>query len=160
MRPSLVTNVWTSMAGLVSRAPAWSSLSTRMPNSLTSLYCSSVKASPIFCGRFLHRDAQAFRELMALDYALDCIREDASLAATFRHKHLVYEGDSQVMEACINKMGGNQRNFPVVKHIWETAFELDLGLEMQWHPREESNQRLADSLEKQLDPGDWVVSKH
>ena len=102
--------------------------------------------------------SSTLRELLALDYALDCISADAKLAEAFKHKHLVYEGDSQVMEACINKMGGNQRNYPIVKHIWETAFQLDIGLEMQWRPREESNQRLADSLEKQQDPGDWVVA--
>ena len=102
--------------------------------------------------------SSTLRELLALDYALRCIMTSPSLAHTFRHRHLIYEGDSQVMTACINRMGGNVRNYPVVKHIWEAAFYLDLGLEVQWHPRERNNQRLADSLEKQLDPGDWVIS--
>ena len=80
------------------------------------------------------------------------------MSKAFKHIHVVFEGDSQVMQACISKMGGNQRNYAIVKNIWEAAFELDLGLEMQWRPREEGNQRLADSLEKQQDSGDWVAS--
>ena len=102
--------------------------------------------------------SRTLRELLALDYALDCIRANTRLADSFRHRHLVYKGDSQVMQACINKMGGNRRDYEVVKRIWEAAFELDLGLEMQWRPRETTNQMLADSLEKQMDPGDWVAS--
>lgn len=58
----------------------------------------------------LREFSSMLRELLALDYALDCISADANLAETFGHKHLVYEGESQVMEACINKIGGNQRN--------------------------------------------------
>lgn len=55
-------------------------------------------------------------------------------------------------------MGGNQRLFAAVKEIWEIAFEMDIGLEMQWRSRWEANQMQADQLEKMEDSSDWVMA--
>jgi hypothetical protein len=87
--------------------------------------------------------SSTLRELLALQMALGCIRKDASLRARFEHRRLIYEGDSQAMAACINSMGGNQRLFATVKEIWEIAFEINTGLEMQWRSRWEANQMQA-----------------
>ena len=103
--------------------------------------------------------SSTLRELLALLYALQCIQADPTMRARFEHKRLIYEGDSQAMTACINSMGGNQLLLSTVKQIWEIAFELDIGLEMQWRSRWEDNQLLADRLEKLEDSSDWVMSQ-
>ncbi|BDA41867.1 hypothetical protein COCOBI_02-6620 [Coccomyxa sp. Obi] len=101
--------------------------------------------------------SSTMREMLAVLYALQCIRADESLRAQFEHRRLIYQTDSQVMEADINKMGGNPRLQGTVKQIWELAFEMDIGLEVRWHSRWEANQVLADQLEKQEDSSDWVM---
>lgn len=74
------------------------------------------------------------------------------------HGRLVYETDSQAGLASIMGMKGNARRFPVVKELRLLCAAQDTEIELQWRPREEPHQVVADKLSKVEDNSQWALN--
>ncbi len=100
--------------------------------------------------------SSTYGELRALDLTLETlVRHRPEMV---QGKTLHYEGDNQAAMTIVNGMKGNDRNFPLVKKIWELAKAHDVHITCEWHPREASNQQMADHFSKIRDNSQWGLN--
>ncbi len=100
--------------------------------------------------------SSTYGELRALDHTLTVLIEQK--LELVQGKTLHYEGDNQAAMTIVNGMKGNDRNFPLVKKIWELAKAHDVHISCEWKPRESTHQQVADHLSKIRDNSQWGIN--
>jgi hypothetical protein len=76
----------------------------------------------------------------------------------FKGKRVVYGCDGQSAVAAYTNMSGNPAVHAEVRELYELVLAADVQLDMQWHPREEELQAVADAWSKVTDNSQWGLN--
>lgn len=73
-------------------------------------------------------------------------------------RRLVYQTDNQGNMYDVMGLKGGHSTFPLVKELHILCAESDVEIEVQWFPRNSSNQVIADELSKLVDDSEWLLN--
>lgn len=101
--------------------------------------------------------SSTWRELRAMLTMLEVA--EVNCPEVVRHARVQYLTDSMSAKHAANGQKGNRALQQLVRDIWLLCHRLDLQLEVEWRPRGEELQQLADALSKVQDGSQWALNQ-
>jgi hypothetical protein len=101
--------------------------------------------------------SSTWRELKAMLTMLEVA--EANCPEVVRHARVQYLTDSMSAKHAASGQKGNRAQQQLVRDIWLLCHRLDLQLEVEWRPRREELQQLADALSKVQDGSQWALNQ-